>query len=458
MKHQHRVTFGSLGVLFATVGSAVGLGNIWRFPYMVAQNGGAAFVFIYILCVLLFGLPVMTAEFFIGRHARRNVAGAFHLLAPHSLWNLLGYASVFVAVAILGFYIVVSGWTLEYLYQATSNSFEGKNAEMLKADFDTFTASRLRPIFWAFLVLSLAHLIIMSGVKRGIERATKIMMPMLFVTLLVLCVRSLTLKGGVEGLAFLFRPDFGKIDPSVILSAMGQAFFSLSIGMGALITYSSYFSKQTNLQMTALQVTVIDSFVALLAAVMIFPAVFSFGINLTEEGPGLVFVTLPNIFQSLPGSMFWSMLFYILLALAAITSVISLHEVATAYVHEEFHVSRRRAAFYISSIVLVLSIFSSLSFGVMREYTIFGMTFFSFLDFITAKILMPLGGMFICLFVGWRIDRKILKAELTNEGTVPFYFFNFYSFFLRYLAPVGIALIFLNELGLYRRLQTLFSG
>ena len=301
----------------------------------------------------------------------------------------------------------------------------------------------------------MTHIIIVSGVKKGIERASKVMMPLLFLILIALCIRSVTLPNAGEGLTFLFKPDFSKITSSVVLSAMGQAFFSLSIGMGCLITYASYFKQDTNLQTTALQVTVLDTLVAVLAGVMIFPAVFSFGIAPTA-GPELVFITLPNVFEQLPMGWLWSAVFFILLALAALTSTISLHEVATAYVHEEYNVSRKRAAWFVSAGVLVFGVISSLSFGLLKEYTIGGMIFFDALDYLTAKIMLPLGGMLICIFVGTRIDRKILKAELTNEGTIPFLFFNTYAFFMKYIAPVAIGLIFLNESGLIHRIIELF--
>ena len=281
------------------------------------------------------------------------------------------------------------------------------------------------------------------------------MMPVLFFILVALCIRSVTLDGAGEGLAFLFKPDFDKITSSVVLSAMGQAFFSLSIGMGCLITYSSYFGKDTKLQTTALQVTILDTMVAVLAGIMIFPAVFSFGIAPTA-GPELVFITLPNVFEQLPFGNVWSLVFFILLALAALTSTISLHEVATAYVHEEYHISRKKAAWFVSAGVLILGILSSLSFGILKEVTIFGLTFFDALDYLTAKIMLPLGGMLICIFVGTRVNKKILKSELTNKDSIPFYFFNMYAFFIKYIAPAAIGLIFLNELGLIKKITSLF--
>lgn len=448
MTHTKRATFGSkIGVILATVGCAVGLGNIWRFPYMLGENGGAAFLLVYISCILFLGIPVMITEFFIGRYSRKNAAGAFKVMAPGTKWSVIGYNGVAAAFLILGYYAVVSGWTLEYIVQAFSGSLEGKNATDFADEFTAFSTGVFRPILWTVVFIALTHIIIVSGVKEGIERASKVMMPMLFLILIALCVRSITLPGASEGLTFLFNPDFSKIDSSVVLSAMGQAFFSLSIGMGCLITYASYFGKQTNLQTTALQVTILDTLVAVLAGVMIFPAVFSFGIEPTT-GPELVFITLPNVFEQLPFGNIWSFVFFVLLALAALTSTISLHEVSTAYVHEEYHVSRKKAAIIVSVGVTIVGILCSLSMGVLKSYTLFGLNFFNLLDFVTAKIMLPLGGMMICIFTAKRVDKLLLKEEVTNHGTIRFYFFNTYAFFVKYIAPIAIGLIFLNELGL----------
>ena len=448
MTHTKRATFGSkIGVILATVGCAVGLGNIWRFPYMLGENGGAAFLLVYISCILFLGIPVMITEFFIGRYSRKNAAGAFKVMAPGTKWSVIGYNGVAAAFLILGYYAVVSGWTLEYIVQAFSGSLEGKNATDFADEFTAFSTGVFRPILWTVVFIALTHIIIVSGVKEGIERASKVMMPMLFLILIALCVRSITLPGASEGLTFLFNPDFSKIDSSVVLSAMGQAFFSLSIGMGCLITYASYFGKQTNLQTTALQVTILDTLVAVLAGVMIFPAVFSFGIEPTT-GPELVFITLPNVFEQLPFGNIWSFVFFVLLALAALTSTISLHEVSTAYVHEEYHVSRKKAAIIVSVGVTIVGILSSLSMGLLKSYTLFGLNFFNLLDFVTAKIMLPLGGMMICIFTAKRVDKLLLKEEVTNHGTIRFYFFSTYVFFVKYIAPIGIGLIFFNELGL----------
>lgn len=446
---KERVTFGSkIGVILATVGCAVGLGSIWRFPYMVGENGGGAFLLVFLLCTAFLGLPIMITEFFIGRHSRSNAAGAFKKLAPGTQWKWIGYNGVLAAFLILSFYSVVSGWTLEYIWQALSGSLDGKTTEEFTTDFRNFSSGVVRPIVWTVVFVGLTHFIIASGVEKGIERASKVMMPALFFILIALCIRSVTLPGMEEGLAFFLEPDFSKITSSVVLSAMGQTFFSMSIGMGCLITYSSYFGKDTNLQATAFQVIVLNTLVAVLAGIMVFPAVFSFGIEPTA-GPELVFITLPNIFQQLPLGSLWSLVFFVLLALAALTSTISLHEVATAYIHEEYHLTRNQAAWITSIGVCILGAIASLSFGVLKEYTIGGLIIFDALDYLTAKIMMPLGGMFICIFVGTRIEKRILKEELTNHGTIPFYFFQTYAFVVKYIAPIAIGLIFLNELGAF---------
>jgi NSS family neurotransmitter:Na+ symporter len=453
--NSQRTTFGQLGVILATVGSAVGLGNIWRFPYMLGTNGGAAFLLVYILCILLLGLPVMITEFFIGRHTRRNTAGAFSQLAPGTKWSLIGYNGVLAAFLILGFYYVIAGWTLEYMFQSLTVPLEGRTTADFDAEFQLFSGSVFRPVLLTLIFISVTHLVVTTGVKKGIERASKILMPLLFLILIVMCVRSLTLSGAREGLDFLFKPDFSKIDSSIVLSGMGQAFFSLSVGMGCLITYASYFRDRTNLQRTALQVTILDTLVSLLAGIMIFPAVFHFNVEPTT-GVELVFVTLPNVFGQLPFGNVWAFIFYVLLAVAALTSTISLHEVATLYIHEEHGATRKRATLYVSLGIIILCVLSSLSFGVLKDATIFGMTFFELLDYVTAKIMLPLGGMFICIFVGYRIDKKILKAELTNRGSLPFYFFNSYCFFIRYVAPIAIGVIFMNELGLIQWIRSVF--
>ena len=405
--------------------------------------------------MIFLGIPVMVTEFFIGRYSRSNTVGSFKKMAPGTKWCWIGYNGILAAFLILGFYAVVSGWTLEYVWQTVNGSLYSTPGVDFTADFDNFSSNALRPIFWTAVFIGLTHFVIASGVEKGIERASKIMMPLLFLILVVMCIRSVTLPNAEAGLLYLFKPDFSKLTSSVVLSAVGQAFFSLSLGMGCLITYSSYFGKDTNMLATAWQVTIINTFVAILAGIMIFPAVFSFGIA-PSAGAQLVFITLPNVFEQLPFSSMWSLIFYILLAMAALTSTISLNEVVTAYIHEEFHMTRKKAAWFVSAGVLFLGVLSSLSFGLLKEFTIGGLIFFDALDYLTAKIMLPLGGMLTCIFVGIRVDKKILKAELTNEGTIKFRLFSVYVFFMKYVSPIAIGIVFLNELGLLNQLKKLF--
>ncbi|MDR2653320.1 MAG: sodium-dependent transporter [Prevotellaceae bacterium] len=446
---KQRATFNSkLGLIMAAVGSAVGLGNIWRFPCEAGEHGGGAFLIVYIFCVIILGLVVMLAEFFLGRASQSNTVGAFKVLAPNTMWKIIGYNGVLAAFLIFGFYSVVSGWTLEYIYQSMAGNLHASSVDTFVDNFGSFKSGVFRPILWVLIFTLITHFVVLSGVKKGIERASKLMMPMLFVILIILCVRSLMLPNAIEGLKFFFKPDFSQITSTVVLSALGQAFFSLSVGMGCMITYASYFNKSINIPNTAVSVVTLDTLVAILAGVIIFPAVTSFGIS-PSQGPQLVFVTLPNIFQQMPLGDLWSFIFFVLLAIAALTSIISLHEVVTAYLHEQYKMSRSKAATIVSSSGFVLGIICSLSFGVLSQFKIFGSTIFDLLDFITANLMLPLGGMFICIFIGWFVDKKVLKAELTNNGTLKIRLFAVFIFLLKYIAPIIIALVCINELGLF---------
>lgn len=448
MSKENRINFSSkMAVVAAAAGSAVGLGNIWRFPYELGQYGGAAFLILYVLFVVLLGAPIMLSEFAIGRLGQSDASGSFRKIDPRGKWWLIGVMGVVSAFLIMGFYSVVSGWTFEYIYQAFTNQFAGKDATILASNFTEFSSDTVRPLLWTVIFMIIAASIILLGVKDGIERSTKFLMPLLLVIIIALGIRSVTLPGGIDGLRFLFQPDFSKINSSVILSAMGQAFFSLSLGMGCMITYGSYISKKNKLGHTVAEVTILDTLVAVLAAVAIFPAAFSQGIN-PGQGPELVFITLPNVFSNLPGGQFWAILFFILLSVAALTSIISLMEVVVAYVTEEFKLKRVPATIGVVLAVLVFSTLSSLSFGVWREVHVFGMTFFDLFDNVTSKVLMPLGGLFIALFAGWVMPAKLLKREISNEGRLKLRFFNFYLILIRYVAPLGILLVLLNQLGL----------
>lgn len=455
MAKGNRANFGSkLGVILASAGSAIGLGNIWRFPYETGNHGGAAFILIYLGCVVLLGLPIMISEFLIGRRSQTNTAGAYRVLAPGTQWKWLGRMGVLAGFLILSYYSVVAGWTLEYVLEAVTNSFSGRSSSDFIDSFNTFSSNPWRPTLWLVAFLLTTHFIIVKGVERGIERSAKIMMPTLFVIILILVVCSVTLPGAEKGIEFLLKPDFSKVTGEVFLGAMGQAFFSLSLGMGCLSTYASYFGKTTNLTKTALSVGLIDTVVAILAGFIIFPAAFSVGIQ-PDAGPSLIFITLPNVFQqAFSGApvlaYIFSVMFYVLLAVAALTSTISMHEVVTAYLHEEFKLTRGRAAKLVTGACMFLGILCSLSLGATKEYTLFGLNLFDLFDFLTAKIMLPLGGLCVSVFVGWYLDKKIVKEEITNSGTLKGTMYAYLIFILKYVAPVAIAIIFINELGFLR--------
>ena len=449
MKSDSRATFKSkIGIIMAAVGSAVGLGNIWRFPYEAGQNGGGAFLLVYLICVFVLGIPTLLAEMTLGRMAKTNSVGAFRRITKHPIFGRIGYLGVLSCLLILGFYTVVAGWTFQYMWESVSGGIMGLSSEQFTQSFVEFSTSPFQPIFWTALMLVITHLIIIGGVQKGIERASKMMMPLLFILLVVLCVNSLMLDGARDGLTFLFKPDFKAIDSSVILSAMGQAFFSLSLGAGVMITYASYFEDDINMPRTATTVALLDTSVALLAGVMIFPAVFTFGIEPTQ-GPNLVFVTLPNIFAQLPLGSVWSFIFFLLLALASITSLISLHQVVTAYVEEEFKMSNRKAALVVTLMTTVLTVFASLSLGVMNDVRIFGMCLFDLLDYVTAKIMMPLGSLLLCVFMGWRLEKATLISELTNRHTLRWSMIKAFVIVLKYIVPILVTMVFVNELGLF---------
>lgn len=445
---ENRATLGGkLSAVLVAAGSSVGLGNIWRFPYVAGDNGGGAFLLIYILCVLLLGLPVMVAEFTVGRASKRNAVGAYRALNPR--WSALGYNSVIAAFLILGFYFVVSGWTAEYMVHSVTGSLAKLSTpEEYGSVFQNFISNPWRPVLYTALFVLLTHFVIALGVQKGIERSSKLLMPLLFVILIALAIHAMTMPGSGEGLKFFFKPDFSKVTASTFLVALGQAFFSLSIGLGTMVTYASYFKPDTNLRHTALNVTILDTMVAILAGVVIFPAVFSAGIE-PSSGPSLVFITLPGIFNTMPLSMVWSAVFFLLLVIAALTSTISLHEVITAYLHEEWHMSRRAAAWATTVATMALGTVASLSLGVLGGWKICGLNIFDSLDYVTANILLPVGGFFTSIFVGWRLDKRILKEQITNNGALKFRIYKLYIFLLRYVCPIILLLIFLDNLGVF---------
>ena len=461
MSNNKRENFGSkLGAVLAAAGSAVGLGNIWRFPIETGQNGGAAFIIIYVACVFLLGIPIMMSEFFIGRHTQTNTAGAYRKLAPGTPWKWVGRLGVLSGFVILSYYSVVAGWTAEYTTLAIGNYFSDKNAADFPSIFNTFVSNPWKSVSWMLAFMIVTHIIVIRGVKGGIEKFSKIMMPALFIMLIILAICSVMLPGASKGLEFLLKPDFSKISGPAWLSAMGQAFFSLSLGLGCLCTYGSYFRSDTNIGKTALNVALIDTFVAIMSGFIIFPAVFNAGytISSSDIGPSLLFITMPNVFQQAFGnipalSYGVSVLFYFLLVVAALTSTISMHEVVTAYVSEEFNTSRRKAATIVTAACSTIGIVCALSFGPFNDIKIFGMTIFDLFDYVSSNIFLPVGGMFISIFTGWYLDKKLVRDEITNHGSLRVPYLRFVIFILRYFAPVAITIILLNQLGLFNLLK-----
>lgn len=436
------------GVIAAAAGSAVGLGNIWKFPYITGVYGGAAFLFVYLGFIALIGLPIMLSEFMIGRKSRSNVFGAFKNLAPDSPWKYVGLIGVAAAVMILSFYGVVAGWSIDYIIKSLTDSFATKSPGELESMFSQFIEKPILPVFYQLFFMLMTMAIVIVGIKDGIEKSAKILMPLLVVIIIVLDIRAITLEGAAEGLRFLFYPDFSKLTGEGVLSALGHAFFSLSLGMGTLITYGSYIDSKNNLAKIALQVTVADTLIAILAGIAIFPAVFAFGIE-ASSGPGLVFITLPNVFQQMPGGFIFSILFFLLLTVAALTSSISILEVVVAYFREELNIKRNLATILATLLISVVGIFCSLSMGVFKDYTLFGLNLFDLLDSISANILLPLGGLFISLFVGWYLGRKKVVEELFKGSKLTCGLISVFIFLLKFIAPGAIAIVFLNGLGIF---------
>ena len=450
MTEEKRGSFGSkIGIILATAGSAVGLGNVWRFPYMTGENGGAAFILVYIVFIFLLGIPGMVNEFIIGRHSASNAACAYHKMSRGRPWRGVGLLGILCSTIILGFYSVVAGWCLQYLYASIAGQLSG-DADYVRSYFQEFSSSLLRPILWSVGFVLLTHLVIIRGVKKGIERISKLLMPTLFVLLIILVISSCMLPGAMAGVEFLFKPDFSKITSDVILAALGQSFFSLSLGTACLCTYASYFGRETNLLKSAVQISIIDTIIAILAGLMIFPAAFSVGVS-PDSGPSLVFITLPNVFQQAFASMpivgyVISILFYALLAVAALTSTISMHEIGTAYFHEELKRPRVQAAWIVTVGACVIGMLSSMSCGACN-LRLLGMSLMDFFDCITAQYMMPIGALLTSLYIGWGARTAVVNREFTNCGTVYRRLFPVYLFMVRFICPILITIVFLNQLG-----------
>lgn len=456
---QKNLFASKVGAILAAAGSAVGLGNVWRFPTETGANGGAAFILIYVLFMFLMALPIMVTEFVIGRHGQSSVTDSFlKMSGGKRMWKYMGMIPFVTGIIILSYYAVVAGWTLYYSIKALLNQFGETTPEGFTNGFVSFSSDPVNPLAWMWLFVLVTAGIVALGVQKGIERGSKIMMPLLFLFIVILMFCSLTLPNASEGLRFLFKPDFSKVTGYVVLSAMGQAFFSLSVGIGCLCTYACYFRKDVNIIKDSFSIASIDTLVALFSGIIIFPAVYSIPGLQPDAGPSLVFITLPNVFHHVFGgspvlAYASSLFFYLLLVMAALTSSISMLEMPVAYIEKRVGWTRPKTAFVVGALCMVLGTLCSLSFGILSDFKIMGLDMFNLFDFLVAKFIMPIGSMLMCIFLGWVVDEKILKSELTNQGTIAVPLYGIYRFIIRYFAPICIALIFLNELGFFSFLK-----
>lgn len=454
-----KVKFGSkIGLIAATVGSAVGLGNIWRFPAETQANGGAVFLLLYIACVFILGIPVMTAEFSLGRGGNSDATGAFRNVTPDKKgWWLVGALAILASYLILSFYMVVSGWTLEYMIQSLTGNLYAPTPEaniatvageeaLFSQKMASYVTGTYRPLVMTFIMIVANLVVLLKGVQKGIEKMSNIMMPLLFVLLLVFCVVSLTLPKAADGIAFFLKPDFSAMTPKTVVNALGQAFFSLSLAMGILVTYSSYYPADTKLTRTAVTVSLLDLGTAILMGLIIFPAVMTFGLaDHNLAGSALVFITLPEIFAQMGGTLFWSSLFFLLLSVAAFTSTISLAEVSVAFMECHFRMSRKRAVVTVVTPLFLLSSICSLSVGPWSDFKIMGMTIFDFLDTMATNIMLPVGGILLCIYMGWVAPRSFFRNELTNNGTLTSHAFGLIAFIVKWVAPALIALVLIGQ-------------
>lgn len=447
----NREGFGStLGVIAATLGSAVGLGNIWKFPYITGENGGAAFILIYLLFVCLIGLPIMISEFVIGRRSNAAAVGSFKRLAPATPWFLTGVAGALSAFLIMAFYTSVAGWVYAYIFKAISGGLMTTDPKMSEQAFTSFVSGVWSPLIWQWIVLIVTGTIILAGVKNGIERMTKTLLPILFVLLLISDIRALTLPGASKGIAFLFEPNFAKITGATVLAAMGLAFFKLSVGMGAMITYGSYVGKDESLIGTGVKVALADTVVSLMAGMAIFPAVFAFGFD-PQAGPALLFMTIPMVFNSMPFGQAFLAIFFILTSIAATGAMISLFEVPVAYLTEERNWSRKSATVVTALGMALLGSTATLSNSVLKDFHLFGKTMFDLFDYASSNLLLPITGLAIALFAGWRLRKWDVADEISNGGSLNNRnLVKGYLFVVRYLAPVAIVIVLLSGLGLIK--------
>ncbi len=444
LMEKKRDTWSSgVGFVLAAAGSAVGLGNLWKFPYVVGKNGGGAFVLIYLAILFSIGVTMILGEIVIGRAMKKNVYGSYRAVSKR--FAHVGIIGVVTGFLILSFYSAVGGWTIKYLLTYVSGGIRGASDQY----FNAFTRSDIQTVLFQLIFLVLTAVIVWRGISGGIEKASKIMMPVLFIILIVLVVRSVTLPNAIQGIEFFLKPDFSKVTPSVVLAAMGQVFFSLSVGMGTLITYGSYIDKKQNIAKTSWYIPILDTMVALMGGFAILPAVFSFGFA-PSEGPGLAFITIPAIFSKMPLGTLFGFLFFLLLLFAALTSSISMLEVMVSFVTEELHMPRKKAVPLLSGLVVIAAVPCALSTGALAEVKLFGKTVFDLFDFLASNVLMPIGGFLMCIFIGYIWGPKNAIREITNHGTIKFRLGGIWVFLIRYLAPIVVVLILLSSTGILR--------
>lgn len=455
-KNNHIGFSSKLGALLAAAGSAVGIGNIWRFSTETGTHGGSAFLLVYIVCILLFGIPLLLSEFIIGRRSKANVGKAFSVLAPGKHWNIIGIGSVLVSFIIFCYYNVIIGWVLYYFYDAFSGNFvelgnqSSNNSNAFTNHFKEFISDPIKSLVSLFTVCGIVTSVIVLGVQKGIERISKFLVPTLFIIMIILGISAAFMPGAASGYEFLLKPDFSQITPSMVLAALAQCFYSFSLGMG-LITYASYFKKDYNLGRTAFSVAAMDTLVAIVAGLIIFPAVFSVPGVVPSAGPSLVFVSLPSVFESTFSELpiinwVFSVSFYFILLVAAITSSIFLMEVSVAFLIDKCKITRTKASFLIISFALILGSLSALSFGPLEHIKIFDKTIFDFMDYFTSNIILPLTGLGGALFVGWQMEKTNVIDELTSSGKFKFVWFKLFMFLVRYVIPLVIVTIFIAQL------------
>lgn len=459
---QTRENWGSkFGFILAAAGSAIGLGNIWRFPYVLGENGGAAFLFLYLICIAVIGLPVLIGEILIGRTGKRNPVGSFKALTKSKFWPYVGGMGIAAGFMILSFYAIVAGWSFGYIIEAINGSFLTYGSPDQAAEHFNFLIHDVVWIVVMFMIfMLLTMLVVYFGVQKGIERGSKIMMPALLVLLIIVMIKGITMEGSGAGLEFILKPDWSKISATTILLALGQAFFTLSLGMGAMLTYGSYMSEKDNIPSSAVQILVLDTLIAVIAGIAIFTAVFATGLD-PAEGPGLIFHTLPAVFTKMVGGHIFSIIFFILLSIAALTSTISLMEVITAYFVDELNWKRHNAVIVFGIVTIIFGIPSALSFNLLSDFTIFGLTIFGLLEYVTANIMLPLGGLLISVFIGyvWGLDKAVVELKkgaekLFEKSKLRI---ELWKILLKYFAPILIFLVLLQSLGLLEKIMGLFQ-